>query len=158
VRLIAACIIVSVWAAPAFAQKYVSTEVTAGGVVLNATSPDPGWFVDAMKMVLPKVGFVAEVVEYYDSSRAVKPGGLLIASGGIRGRFRKEGPNGYVQVLFGHTLTYNGGDTAILKPGVGVTFPLNPQWAIRARADLHIEGEGAGAVFGVGLTRQWGAK
>lgn len=102
---------------------------------------------------MPTVGVAAEIVGY-----AARPRALVVASGGLRRRFGGEGLSGYVQLLLGAALTENGGDTLILKPGVGLSLPLNSAWAVRVRADWHVEGEGAGAVFGAGLAYRWGAR
>jgi hypothetical protein len=143
----------------AHAQEYVATELSGGGSVLNSVYVDPGWFVDVMNSLTPVVGVVGEASGYYGSGGQLqRPFEAYDVAGGIRLRFPKNGPSLFVQLLFGERFYGFGATTMTVRPGAGITLPFGDNWAVRIRADVHVESEGAASAFGVGLTRQWGRR
>jgi hypothetical protein len=148
-------------ASPSHAQRYVSTEVAGGGVVLHSPNTFTGWYIDLMKSAgsaVPHLGIVGEALGFYGSIPSDPSFHVFVGSAGIRGRFGEAGPNAFVQLLVGRIFSDYPGGRLVLTPGGGFTFPIDRQWAVRVRADWHLESEGAAGVLGVAVARQWGAR
>lgn len=164
--------------ASAYAQRFVQGAVSVGGGMgSTGNSVLGGWYLDAMKSLVPDTGLVADVSALRGTEH--EPAGReawVDVSAGLRQRIvRGEAANVYGQFLVGkfrysqsfaqcvpqacRPFTHALWTTAI-KTGIGVDIPFHSQWCARMRVDVRVGTRGGDAVggwsSGAGISRFWG--
>ena len=164
----------------ASAQRFVQGAVSVGGGIGDTgNSVLGGWYVDAMKSLLPDTGLVADVSALHGSEH--EPAGReawVDVFAGLRQRIvRRDAANLFGQFLVGkfrYSQSFsqcvprgcrpftNAFWTTGIKTGIGVDIPIHSHWSARMRVDLRVGtrgGEASGGWSGGGgVSRFWGER
>jgi hypothetical protein len=166
--------------ASAYAQRFVQGAVSVGGGIgSTGNSRLGGWYLDAMKSLVPDTALVADVSALYGTEH--EPAGRetwVDVFAGLRQRVvRRDAANVFGQFLVGkfrYSQSFspcvsrgcqpftNAFWTAGIKTGIGVDVPIDSHWSARMRVDFRVGtrgGEAAGGWSGGGgISRFWGER